>query len=167
MDGVLTEKEEDRLNEELKAMLIKKTATIPPSVLKPLMTFMTYTLKGVIHLNKLLVGCGFNNIHLELDPGIKKRHRIVERLSQGLTSNKKRKFAYSKLKHALSDLTNNEISTQIRVLEANGVVVRPTHRSVELMRELPPTTHVYMTEQCGFDEEMLNKVLQNNMMLTD
>ena len=167
MDGVLTENEEDRLNEELKAMLIKKTAVIPPSVLQPLMSFMTYTLKGAIHLNKLVVGCGFDNINSELDPATKKRCRIVERLSQGLTSNMKRRFAYSKLKHALGDLTNDDISTQVNVLEANGVVVRPTHRSVELVRELPPATHVYMTEHCGFDEGMLITVLQNNMTLTD
>ena len=49
------------------------------------------------------------------------------------------------------------------MLEANGVVVRPAPGSVELMRELSPTTHVYMTEHCGFDAEMLNIVLENNM----
>ena len=46
-------------------------------------------------------------------------------------------------------------------------MVRPTHRSVELLRDLPRTAHVYKTEHCGFDEDMLMNVLDNNMTLTD
>ena len=43
---------------------------------------MDYTLKGTIQLNKLIVGCGFDNIHVEIEPGIMKLRRKVERLSQ-------------------------------------------------------------------------------------
>ena len=136
--------------------------TIPNSVIEPLLNFMTYTLKGAMHLNKLVDGCTFENIPMQLDENTKKRCRIVDRLSEGFTVNKKRRFAYSKLKHSLGDITMIDISSQVLVLEANGVVKRPSHRSVELVRDLPPLAQIYITEHCGFNAAKLQVLLNNN-----
>ena len=98
---------------------------------------------------------------------IKKRHRIVTRLSEGFTATKKRKFAYSKLRHALGDITQADISKQIQILEANAVVSRPTHRSVELVRSIQPAAKVYIMEHCGFNDQLLATLVENNNVLSD
>ena len=128
---------------------------------------MTYTLKGAMHLNKLIDGISFDIIPAELDEETRKRYRIVDRLSHGLTANKKRRFAYSKLKHALGDIEMSDITTQISMLESNGVVKRPSHRSVELMRLFPPAVQVYLTEHCGYNEAKLAALQNDNNLLTD
>ena len=143
------------------------TATIPITVVQSLMKFTTYTLKSAFHLNKLVAKCTFDNIPVYSNAGIKKRHRIVTRLSEGFTAAKKRKFAYSKLRHARGDITQAVISKQIQILEANAVVSRPTHRSVELVRSIQPAAKVYIMEHCGFNDQLLATLVENNNLLTD
>ena len=167
MDGVLTPEQETNLDVDLKTMLDAKTVTIPIDVVQPLMEFMSYTLKSAFHLNKLVAGCTFDNIQMNIDADTRKRRRIITRLSQGFSANKKRRFAYSKLKHSLRDISQEDISNQILILEANAVVRRPSHRSVELMRNIHPTAQVYVTEHCGFNQQLLARLLDNNNHLTD
>ena len=64
-------------------------------------------------------------------------------------------------------MTQDDMTKQILILEANGVVTRPTHRSVELARTIHTAVQVYVTEHCGFNKQLLATVLENNNQLTD
>ena len=124
---------------------------IPQDVLVPMFTFLRYGLLGSLHLNKV-AACVPQNIPVleSLQQASRKRKRIVERLSVGLSPRKLRKFPISRVKTALGDLTSITVDNQIRILESHDVVFRPTRRSVELTRMFSATSRAYLIASCNY-----------------
>ena len=130
---MLTQLDEDRLDEALTTMLTEKVVTIPDTVVKPLLTFMKYTIVGAFHLNKFAAG---TSVVDPVDPNVipvsQKRKRLVIRLSEGLLRIKKRKFPISKLKESFASWTLAELDEQIQILNSHAVVSKPTHELLSL-----------------------------------
>ena len=149
-------------------MLTAKVVTIPETIVKPLIDFMTYTLKSVIHLKKFVAG-NLSNIpaHSSHDMANNKRKRIVGLLSLGLTAAKRRRFTLSKLSHALGDIPKATIESQIRILESHAVVTCPTRRSVELNRILSQYVQTYLMAHCSYTQVNLITLMHNSEQLND
>ena len=136
-DGVLTQEKADLLEASIAEMMETKVVQIPNHIIRPLCHFIRYTIFGALHLNNLAHGV-HNASSLFPPTGVQSliRKRIVQRLSNGFSGNKKRKFFFSNVKESLRQYSREEIEAQICVLETNVVVVRPTNKSVELARSL-------------------------------
>ena len=94
--------------------------------------------------------------------------KLVNKLSLGYIINKRRRFAYSRLKEALgNNISKRFMEEQIEILEANVVITRPTRRSVELSRRLCATAQNYLITSCEYSMDELNILIQNNRLLTD
>ena len=156
------------MQSDLREMLTAKVVTIPETIVKPLMDFMTYTLKSVIHLNEFVAGKrGSIPVHASHDMANNKRKRIVGRLSLGLTAAKRRRFTLSKLSHALGDIPKPTIVSQVRILESHAVVTCPTRRSVQLNRILSHDVQAYLLAHCGYTQVELVTLMNNSEMLRD
>ena len=166
--GLLIEAEEWRLQTDLRDMITAKIVTIPETIVKPLMNFMTYTLLSVIHLNEFVAGKrGSIPAHSSHDMANNKRKRIVGRLSLGLTAAKRRRFTLSKLSQALGDIPKATIESQIRILESHAVVTCPTRRSVQLNRILSHDVQTYLLAHCGYTQVELVTLMNNSEQLRD
>ena len=136
--------------------------------MKPLLLFITYTLKSAFHLNQLveppLPGADPANV---LASGALKRKKIVERLSQGLDRVKKRKFPLSKLNSSFGEYTRPEIETQVNILKSHAVVDKPTNRSVALARSFSITAREYLKKECNFLDTEITELKERNGNLTD
>ena len=97
----------------------------------------------------------------------RKRKRIIQRLAQGFTGIKKRKFYISNIKEYLRPYTRDIIVTQIRILESHAVVTQPTKKSVELMRTLSASARAYLLTECQFAEDEIIQLDQANSLLVD
>ena len=156
------------MQSDLREMLTAKVVTIPETIVKPLMDFMSYALKSVIHLNEFVAGKrGSVPVHASRDMANNKRKRIVERLSLGLTAAKRRRFTLSKLSHALGDIPKPTIESQIRILESHAVVSCPTRRSVQLNRILSHDVQAYLLAHCGYTQVELATLMNNSERLID
>ena len=103
------------MQSDLREMLTAKVVTIPETIVKPPMDFMSYALKSVIHLNEFVAGKrGSVPVHASREMANNKRKRIVERLSLGLTAAKRRRFTLSKLSHALGDIPKPTIESPLK-----------------------------------------------------
>ena len=149
-------------------MIIDKVVSIPDYIVESLLTFMRYTLLSSLHLNKLAVG--YQNAQPVIEPqqgASRKRNRIVTRLSEGYTRNKKRKFFICKVHESMGDCNKIEIEQQIRILETQVVVTKPTSRTVELVRSLSATAQSYLLSKCGFTQAQLDMLIENSALLID
>ena len=158
----------EQLKISIDTMLKRKHAIIPQTILKPLFLFMRYTLIGAAHLNKY--ASGLDNADPILEPlpeASRKRKRIIERLALGLTPAKKRKFPLSRVKEALRADDPNSIEEQACILESHGVVVRPTSRSVELVRSLSARVRRYMFASCALSYAQIASVEEKAAELID
>ena len=143
--GNLNAENKLRLQVATRNLVTQKRAIIPNNILAPLFRFMRYTLIGTFSLNQYSAGRQqvLSDIPDDQTPSLK-RKRILNKLSKGYTINKKRRFAYSRLKEALGNtLSKRFMEEQIEILEANVVITRPTRRSVELSRRLCATAQNY------------------------
>ena len=156
------------MQSDLREMLTAKVVTIPETIVKPLIDFMSYALKSVIHLNEFVAGKrGSVPVHASREMANNKRKRIVERLSLGLTAAKRRRFTLSKLSHALGDIPKPTIESQVRILESHAVVTCPTRRSVQLNRILSHDVQAYLLAHCGYTQVELVTLMNNSEQLRD
>ena len=65
-----------------------------------------------------------------------KRHRIVERLSEGIDRAKTRKFTFSKLMYCVGSIARQDIADQIKMLDAHAVVTYPMKRTPKVLTYL-------------------------------
>ena len=134
---MLTKEKVDQLKTDIKHIGINKIVTIPKDIIPHLLKLVRYVVKGMFWLNNLVQD---SPIQASSAPsaviGSRKRKRIVHRLGQGLGRAKKRRFFISNLSKAMQNLSKDIIEQQIRILIAQGVVTAPTHRSVELERNM-------------------------------
>ena len=167
-NGNLIEAEEWRLETDLREKIDAGVVTIPDRIIKPLMGFMTYTLKGAFHLNAFVAQkLGQMGLDVIMVPANGKRKRIVDRLSRGLTAEKKRRFSFSKLNHSLGSITKETMENQVRILESHAVVTCPTRRSVELTRNLSPDVQTYLIGHCNFTPELVITLMHDSLELQD
>ena len=96
-----------------------------------------------------------------------KRKRIVDRISQGYTRAKRRRFPFSRLNEALGGITIEQIEEQICILETHDIVTLPTRRSVELSRHLNVGAHDYLVNSCGYGNNDIVMLTQANSLLID
>ena len=149
-------------------MLEAKVATIPDSIVPPLLKFMRYIILGALHLNQFTAGCSQVAPDEESeDLDSVKRKRIVIRLSEGLLAIKKRKFTISKLMESFAEYSRHTLEKQIRILATHVVVTQPTHKSVELVRRLSPNANAYLESHCDFSGEEIIVLDGKNALLTD
>lgn len=149
-------------------MLEATHVIIPQNILKPLFLFIRYTLIGAAHLNQY--ASGIHNAEPILEPVLaasRKRKRIIERLALGLTRLKKRKFPLSRVKEALGTDDPNSIEEQVCILVTHGILVRPTSRSVELVRTFSARVRNYIVANCGLSYTQLAAVEEQAEDLTD
>ena len=167
-DGHLTQEKEILLKASITQMIDNKVAQIPNHIIRPLCLFMHYAVFGVLHLNAL--AHDKQNVSPLLPApadGSLKRKRIIQRLSNGFTRNKRRKFFISNVKESLRQIPKEEVEAQIRVLETQVIVFRPTNKSVELVRSLSAAARLYLTNKCAFSDNELTQLDLNNSMLID
>ena len=129
---------------------------------------MRYTLIGSAHLNKFT--CGIPNEVPVLEPhqaASNKRKLIIERLSEGLTPAKKRRFPLSRVKEALRAIQPTMIENQVRILESHAIVSKPSNRTVELVRRFSQRARVYMSGSCDLTEQEIVTVEENMTELQD
>ena len=167
--GVLTADEEIRLEADLRSITNERTVDIPDVIVPPLLSLLNYILKGTFLLNRLATGQPLSTVPLRQGSrGSRKRYRIVDRLSQGAGRNKKRRFYISKLLSALNDMGREELTEEVRILQAHAVVNRPTNGSVALERNLSNSAVKYLKDSCEFKtDENIAHILQANDMLAD
>ena len=149
-------------------MLEATHVIIPQNILKPLFLFIRYTLIGAAHLNQY--ASGIHNAEPILEPVLaasRKRKRIIERLALVLTRLKKRKFPLSRVKEALGTDDPNSIEEQVCILVTHGILVRPTSRSVELVRTFSARVRNYIVANCGLSYTQLAAVEEQAEDLTD
>ena len=168
-DGELTTDSKNLLEDSVKNMINQKNYTIPNEVLKPLFRFMRYSLLGARHLNKFSVGAP-NDMPVR-EPLVatanNKRKRIISRLAQGYTRAKKRRFPLSRVKDAVGEVSLVVIEDQIRILESHAVVLRPSKRSVQLVRTFSERARAYMVSSCGFTFPEITAVENTVTILID
>ena len=95
VNGILSNAERVWFITALQNLKALKRATIPSRVLNPQFAFMRYTLLGALHLNKHAVaGCDNSDlIHCSVESSLK-RKIIVERIADGYTQAKRRRFTF-------------------------------------------------------------------------
>ena len=167
--GNLNAENKLRLQVATRNLVTQKRAIIPNNILAPLFRFMRYTLIGTFSLNQYSAGRQqvLSDIPDDQTPSLK-RKRILNKLSKGYTINKRRRFAYSRLKEALGNtISKRFMEEQIEILEANVVITRPTRRSVELSRRLCTNAQNYLITSCDYLMDELNILIQNNTQLID
>ena len=106
-------------------------------------------------------------VNVIMPPANGKRKRIVERLSRGLTANKKRRFSFSKLNHSLGGITLETLENQVRILESHAVVTCPTRKSVELTRNLSLDVQTYLIAHCSFTPAKVVTLMNDSLELHD
>ena len=149
-------------------MLRRKQVIIPETILQPLFTFLRYTLLGTRHLNKFTAGIYNENPVIEpLPVASRKRKRIIQQLAEGPSLAKKRKFPLSWVKEALRGVSLGIVEDQVRILESHAVVVRPTKRSVQLVRAFSDRARAYMIGNCAFTYAEIANVEEDAAALTD
>ena len=123
---------------------------------------------STLHLNKLAAGLRNAQPVMEnQENASRKRFRIVKRLSEGYSRNKKRKFYICKVMEALGDCSKIEIEQQIGILSSHVVVSKPTARTVELVRSLSHAAQTYLLTHCGFTQPQLALLMENSNLLQD
>ena len=166
--GELSGNNEAQLRNDLNEMIRLKVVTFPQAIIPNFLSFVTYVIKGTFLLNRLAAGNAIESPvqapHLRTS---RKRYRLVKRLSEGYGRQKKRRFFYSKLDSAIAEITTQEMEQQIRILKARAIVSSPSHRSVELNRQLSETATIYLKEHCEYTDEDLPQLLANNILLID
>lgn len=167
-EGVLTLEKEGELKQDLKDMRETEIVTIPTHIIPHLLKLVRYVLKGTFWLNNLVQD---SPLQASSAPsaviGSRKRKRIVHRLGQGLGRAKKRRFFISNLRKAMQNLSMDIIEQQIRILIAQGVVTAPTHRSVELERNMSDDAINFLKESCSYDDTEIIHLNNANGQLTD
>ena len=129
---------------------------------------MRYTLLSSLHLNRLAVSSPNAQPVIQPQQGVsRKRNRIVTRLSEGYTANKRRKFYICKVHESLCDCSKIEIEEQIRILVTRVVVTKPTPGTVELQRTLSATAQRYLISDCGFTQVQLAALIEKSALLID
>ena len=145
-----------------------KFVPIPSRLLDPLFCFMRYTLICALHLNKLGVqGQANGSVVPNNQPSINKRKRIIDKLANGYSVSKKRRFLFSRMDEALGGVSMKELEEQIRILEAHVVVTCPTRRSVELARRMSGRAQAYLLSSCGYNPDDVTRIQELSMLLTD
>ena len=168
VDGSLSDAKKTELEESLRAHLELKYITLPEDIIAPLFLFMRHTFLGAAHLNKSAAQIPIEVPLQEPHPAAsRKRKRIIERLALGLTPLKKRKFPFSRVKEALNDIEAATIDVQVRILEVQSIVVRPSNRTVELARSFSARAHTYMKESCAMSNNDIIALEANANLLTD
>ena len=168
VNGILTDAARVRFTTALENLKALKRATIPSRILNPLFAFMRYTLLGALHLNKHAVG-GCDNSDLipcSVESSLK-RKRIVERIADGYTQAKRRRFTFSRLNDALGGISLANIEEQIAILQSHVIVTCPTRRSVELCRRFSVEAQIFLTDSCGFDLNDFTMLCHANTLLID
>ena len=166
--GVLVTEEKTRLEESIKAMLLAKSVVVPDTIIEPLIIFMRYTIIGAAHLNTLTSeGMNANPVLEHLPAASLKRKRIIERLALGLTRDKKRRFPLSRVKEALGRENSSCVEDQVTILESHSIVVRPTNRTVQLVRAFSALARNYMVANCALTDADVVSVERNAALLTD
>ena len=166
--GKLTAEKEKELIVTLDDMILKKSAVISDEVIPPLLEFMRFALMGAFHLNKLATGFRVSQAgEMSRNTGSLKRKRIVERMSQGCSAEKKRRFAVSKLAESLKSLGKQSVRSQLRILETHVVVEKPTHRSVSLVKELSEDAREYLKTSCGYSNEDIHVLMMKISQLKE
>ena len=151
---VLTSAKELELNESLDQILLKGKVIIPDAIILSLFRFMRYCLIGSFHLNHLAAGILSPLDDLNVDDQEKrKRHLIIERMAQGFSPRKKRKFSKSKLSECLRNMEPVELTNQLRVLESHVVIEKPSYRSFQLVREFSSNAKTYLAGHCLYQVE--------------
>ena len=162
--GVL-ENEED-FKTDLQKMIDDKVVTIPDNIVSQLLSLVKYILKGVFLLNNLATGVGLEVANVQQIPnGARKRHRVVDRLSQGTGNPKRRKFFISRLDKAIGEISSEEIVQQIGIFKAQAVVTTPTHRTLALERNLSNNALEYLKQNCEFDDTQIVQLVHANGQL--
>ena len=129
---------------------------------------MRHTFLGTAHLNKMAAGVPFEVPLLEQRPvASRKRKRIIQRLSIGLSRQKKRKFPFSRVKEALGALDMETIENQLSILEVHSIVIRPTNRTVELVRTFSERARLFMNDSCALTTDEIAAIEVNANQLTD
>ena len=166
--GTLTPTKQTELEEAAAVLLVNKRATIPSHLFDPLFCFMRYTLLGTFHLNKYATGINLNNPILP-DASLSsiKRKLIVNRLSDGYSREKRRRFTLSRLNESLRNVNINTLVAEIGILESKAVVSCPTRRSVELSRRFGENTQKYLRLSCGFSQTEFERLTHVNTLLID
>ena len=166
--GVLSVENERRLRTEIASMRNEKFVTIPQDIMVPLFRFLRYTILGALHLNKL--GASDQNVQPVLEPhnlASRKRKRIVERLARGFSPRKLRKFSVSRVKQAVQGIDPTAIEDQVRILEAHDIVLRPTQKTVELMRVFNERSRAYLGSSCAFSIQEIGTLEEAAATLID
>ena len=166
--GVLTDDKEVKMRNDLNEMIRLKVVTYPQGIIPNLLSFVTYVIKGTFLLNRLAAGHAIQAPvqapHLKTS---RKRYRLVKRLSEGYGRQKKRRFFYSKLDSAIAEITTQEMEQQLRILKARAIVSSPSHRSVELNRQLSEAATLYLKQHCEYTDEDLAQLIAANTLLID
>ena len=76
-------------------------------------------------------------------------------------------FFYSKLDNAIAEISKLEMEQQVRILKAQAIVSSPTHRSVELKRELSPDVMKYLRNKYEYTDQDIAQLIDANGLLTD
>ena len=97
----------------------------------------------------------------------RKRKRIVERLARGFSPRKLRKFSVSRVKQALQGIDPTAIEDQVRILEAHDIVLRPTQKTVELMRVFNERSRAYLGSSCAFSIQEIGTLEEAAATLID
>ena len=167
-DGMLTAEKKVLLTQSIKDHTDNKFIIFPDEAIKPLLKFMRYTLIGSAHLNKFTSGIPNEVPVLEpLQAASNKRKRIIERLSEGLTGAKRRRFPLSRVKEALRAIQPTMIENQVRILESHAIVSKPSNRTVELVRRFSERARVYMSVSCDLTEQEIVTIEENMTELQD
>ena len=133
--GTLTAARKSNLENDTAVLIVNKRAAIPSHLLDPLFCFMCYTLLGSFHLNRYATGINLNNPILpDVSLSSIKRKLIMNRLSNGYSRAKRRRFTFSRLNESLGNVNIITLVVEIGILESKAVVFCPSQRSVELFR---------------------------------
>ena len=139
----------------MKNIVDTKVVLIPDAIVPNLLELMRYIIKGVFMLNKLGSGKPFFVGPCVKNPeAVALRHRIVNRLADGMGRDRRRRFFLSKLKISMRDITREVLVEQIQILKSFAVVETPSHGSVCLERELTQEAITYLRTKCNFKEDV-------------
>ena len=164
-DGVLTDRKNTALREDIDAKLLLKVVTIPDELVGHIFKMMLYIVQAAFQLNALAsppqaVGNPIVNVR-------EKRKAIVLRLSEGEGGDRKRRVYISRLQRSFRDMSSEILQQQLRILKSQSVITSPTLRSVALERHLGAYAVQYLTEKCDCSTEELTALHTANANLRD
>ena len=164
-EGILTDAKTVMLHQKLKDILEQGAIIIDNEILDPVFKFVRYCLLGSFHLNEFATGADLSKPQVNLD--VQKRKRIIERMANGLTARKRRRFSISKVNEALQSISKYEIEEQLNLLVSHVIIEKPTRKSACLVRNLSNDAETYLKEHCQYNDQELRGLKRKIAELVD